>query len=41
VTGIEDFDWEEFYVLGPGSKKNMKGLRKRDHHTLINIFWIQ
>lgn len=21
VTGIEDFDWEEFYVLGPGSKR--------------------
>jgi len=41
VTGIEDFDWEEFMFLDLEVKKNMKGLRKRDHHTLINIFWIQ
>lgn len=28
VTGIEDFDWEEFYVLGPGSKKEYERLKK-------------
>lgn len=28
VTGIEDFDWEEFYLLGPGDSKEYKQLRK-------------
>ncbi len=28
VTGIEDFDWEEFYVLGPGSKSEYEKLKK-------------
>ncbi|MCC7336159.1 MAG: hypothetical protein IT422_13750 [Pirellulaceae bacterium] len=28
VTGIEDFDWEEFYVFGPGDPKEYARLRK-------------
>jgi len=28
LTGIEDFQWEEFYVLGPGSKKEYEKLKK-------------
>jgi len=28
VTGIEDFQWEEFYILGPGSKKEHEKLRQ-------------
>ncbi len=28
MTGIEDFDWEEFYVLGPGSQKEYEKLKK-------------
>ena len=28
LTGIEDFDWEEFYVLGPGSKREYEELKK-------------
>jgi len=28
VTGIEDFQWEEFYVIGPGDKAEYKRLRK-------------
>ncbi|MBM4322829.1 MAG: hypothetical protein FJ115_04635 [Deltaproteobacteria bacterium] len=28
LTGIEDFDWEEFYVFGPGSKREYEELGK-------------
>jgi len=28
MTGSEDFEWEEFYVIGPGSKKEHEQLRK-------------
>jgi hypothetical protein len=28
VTGIEDFQWEEFYVVGPGDKAEYEKLRK-------------
>jgi hypothetical protein len=28
LTGIEDFQWEEFYVFGPGSKKEYEKLKK-------------
>ncbi len=28
LTGIEDFDWEEYYILGPGDKKEHEELRK-------------
>jgi hypothetical protein len=27
VTGIEDFQWEEFYVFGPGNKMEYQKLR--------------
>jgi hypothetical protein len=30
LTGIEDFSWEEFYVLGPGSKKAYEKLKKKN-----------
>ena len=28
LTGIEDFRWEEFYVLGPGDRKEYEELKK-------------
>jgi hypothetical protein len=28
VTGMEDFQWEEYYILGPGSKQEHDRLRK-------------
>lgn len=28
LTGIEDFDWEEFYILGPGSPSEYEQLKK-------------
>jgi hypothetical protein len=28
LTGIEDFNWEEFYLLGPGSQKEYEKLKK-------------
>ena len=28
LTGIEDFAWEEYYVIGPGSQKEHERLRK-------------
>lgn len=28
VTGIEDFDWEEYYALGPGDKDEYMQLKK-------------
>jgi hypothetical protein len=42
VTGIEDFDWEEYYVLGPGSPKEYERLKKhqpsyRDRFELMAI----
>jgi hypothetical protein len=42
LTGIEDFDWEEFYVFGPGSQKEYKELKKTrpsytDKYNLISI----
>lgn len=30
LTGIEDFPWEELYVLGPGSKKKYEKLKKKN-----------
>jgi hypothetical protein len=27
LTGIEDFPWEEYYVFGPGSKKEYEKLK--------------
>ena len=42
VTGIEDFPWEEFYVIGPGSQKEHERLRKTrpsymDTYELLNF----
>jgi len=42
VTGIEDFQWEEFYVIGPGDQKEYQQLKKsrpsyRDRYDLVEI----
>jgi len=42
VTGIEDFRWEEYYVIGPGSKKEYERLWEtqpsyRDRYELRSI----
>ena len=42
VTGIEDFGWEEYYVIGPGDRGEYKKLRKdnpsyRDVFELLSI----
>lgn len=29
LTGIEDFPWEEYYILGPGKKKEYEKLKKK------------
>jgi len=42
VTGIEDFRWEEIYVLGPGDQEEYDHLKKTqpsytDHYELLGI----
>lgn len=37
VTGIEDFDWEEFYVFGPGDPEEYEKLR-RDKPSYRDVF---
>jgi len=42
VTGIEDFQWEEYYVIGPGNKAEYERLKKnnpsyRDRYELLKI----
>jgi len=42
VAGIEDFRWEEFYVIGPGDAEEYKRLKKtqpsyKDRYDLIEI----
>jgi hypothetical protein len=42
VTGIEDFQWEEYYLLGPGSKKEYQRLKEtnpshQDRFELLGI----
>jgi hypothetical protein len=42
VKGIEDFRWEEIYVIGPGDAKEYAQLKKsrpswRDHFELLRI----
>lgn len=42
ITGIEDFEWEEYYLLGPGSKTEYERLRKtrasfRDTYKIIGF----
>ncbi len=28
LTGVEDFNWEEFYIFGPGDKEEYEGLKR-------------
>ena len=37
LTGIEDFPWEEYYVFGPGNKKEYEKL-KRKQPSYTDIF---
>ena len=37
LTGGEDFEWEEFYIIGPGSKKEHDQLRKT-HASYLDTF---
>ena len=42
LTGIEDFRWEEFYILGPGDKKEYEEFKKtrpsyQDVYTFISF----
>lgn len=42
LTGIEDFDWEEFYVFGPGDKGEYEELKEtqpsyKDKFNLIDF----
>jgi len=42
VTGIEDFQWEEIYVIGPGDKEEYDRLKKtqpsyNDQYELLGI----
>lgn len=37
VTGIEDFDWEEYYVLGPGDPEEYEKLRQ-DQPSYQDVF---
>jgi len=42
VTGIEDFNWEEFYVIGPGNQHEYARLKKTrpsytDKYELVGI----
>ena len=42
VTGSEDFDWEEFYIIGPGKQAEYERLRQtqpsyRDRYDLLAI----
>ncbi len=43
VTGREDFRWEEYYVFGPGNKKEYEQLKKTrpsytDEFKIINFY---
>ena len=37
LTGSDDFEWEEFYIIGPGSKKEHEQLRKTHASCLDNF----
>jgi hypothetical protein len=42
LTGIEDFEWEEFYVMGPGDKMEYEGLKEtqpsyKDKFSLLDF----
>ena len=39
LTGSEDFQWEEFYIIGPGDKKKYEELKKtRPSYTDVYKF---
>jgi len=40
LTGIEDFLWEEFYVLGPGDKAEYEELKKTNASYTDQFEWI-
>lgn len=40
MTGIEDFSWEEYYIIGPGSKKEHDRLRKTRPSYLDTYEWL-
>jgi hypothetical protein len=37
LTGSEDFEWEEFYIIGPGSKEEHEQLRKT-HASYLDTY---
>ncbi len=37
ITGIEDFEWEERYVFGFGSKREYEELKRPSHPIRINL----
>jgi hypothetical protein len=42
LTGISDFDWEEFYLIGPGDENEYEKLKKtrptyRDTFNMIRV----
>ena len=42
LTGIEDFDWEEYYVIGPGDQKEYENLKRtrpsyRDTFNMVSF----
>jgi hypothetical protein len=39
LTGIEDFDWEEFYIFGPGDCNEYEELKKTrpSYHDTFNM----
>ena len=42
LIGIEDFDWEEYYVIGPGDQKEYERLKKTkpsytDKYDLLSL----
>lgn len=42
LTGIEDFDWEEYYVIGPGDQKEYERQKKTkpsytDRYDLLSL----
>jgi hypothetical protein len=40
LTGSEDFSWEEYYIIGPGSKKEHDKLRKTRPSYLDTYKWL-
>lgn len=39
LTGVEDFPWEERYVLGGWDTKKMNNLKRIIHHIRMNMNW--